>query len=77
MASKSPATRSRIKDTKTYSLLEIVELGVLGKSHHTVSSAILRDSLTDNILQTNISGRGKGARYRVLGKHLKAYVKNI
>jgi hypothetical protein len=65
---------TRIQDEKTYSLLEIVELGVLGKSHHTVSSAIFRDSLTDNILQATIIGTGKGARYRVLGKHLKAYV---
>jgi hypothetical protein len=77
MASKSPATHSRIKDTKTYSLLEIVELGMLGKSHHTVSSAILHDRFGANILKAEIIGTGKGARYRVLGKSLKAYAKRI
>jgi hypothetical protein len=63
-----------IKDTKNYTLLEIVELGVLGRSHHTVSSAILRDKLGANVLKATIIGKGKGARYRVLGANLKRYL---
>jgi hypothetical protein len=64
-----------IKDTKTYTLLEIVELGVLGKSHHTVSSAILHDRLDQNILRAEVVGKGKGARYFVLGRNLKRYLR--
>ena len=65
---------SRIKDTKAYTLLEIVELGVLGKSHHTVSSAILHDRLGSNILHAQVVGAGKGARYSILGRNLKKYI---
>jgi hypothetical protein len=63
-----------IKDTKTYTLMEIVELGVLGKSHHTVSSAILHDRLDQNILRAKVAGKGKGARYFILGCNLKRYL---
>ena len=48
----------RISTTKTYNLMEIVELGVLGASHHTVSSAILRDKLGANLLQAEVVGDG-------------------
>jgi hypothetical protein len=65
---------SPINDTKEYTLLEIVELGVLGKSHHTVSSAILRDKIGDDILKAEIIGKGTGVRYRVLGHNLKRYL---
>jgi hypothetical protein len=65
---------SPINDTKEYTLLEIVELGVLGRSHHTVSSAILRDKLGANLLQATIIGNGKGARYRIVGLNLKRYL---
>jgi hypothetical protein len=77
MASKSPATRSRISDTKTYSLLEIVELGVLGKSHHTVRLAILHDRFGANILKAGIKGSGKGARYFIFGTNLKEYLQQV
>jgi hypothetical protein len=64
----------RISPTKTYNLMEIVELGVLGASHHTVSSAILRDKLGANVLQAEVIGDGRQARYRVLGRNLRAYL---
>jgi hypothetical protein len=65
-----------IKDTKTYSLLEIVELGVLGKTPHTVSSAILRDAATDGLLETTVTGTDQGTRYSILGRNLKRYIKH-
>lgn len=67
-----------IDPKKHYSLLDIVKLGVMGKSHHSVSSAILRDKFEGkNLLQVTVTGVGKGSRYRVKGKYLLAYLRKI
>lgn len=72
----------KINPENEYSLLEIVELGVMGKSHHSVSAAIWRDYNGDNILKTivinmapNNLGMRKGWRYRIKGANLQKYLR--
>ena len=65
---------NKIKDTKEYTLMEILNLGVLGKSHHTVSAAIMRDRMEGNILKAKVEGKARRTRYSILGKNLRRYL---
>lgn len=65
----------KIDPNKEYSRDEIVKLGVLGKSAHTVVAAIWHDKYSKNILKTTVTGNGKGVRYKIKGINLLAYLK--
>lgn len=64
-----------IDPEKEYSLIEIVKLGVLGKGNQKVAQVIWKDAWQENdTLKTKITGTGKGARYKIKGKHLLNYL---
>lgn len=65
----------RIDPKKYYGLLEIVALGVMGKSAVTVSRKILEDKLIENILDAEIGGSPDARRYKVKGANLIKYLK--
>lgn len=63
-----------IDPKKQYSMLEIVALGVLGKSHRTVTMVILKDKYARNLLKADIVQNGKGSRYKIKGSQLIKYI---
>lgn len=63
-----------IDPKKTYSLREVLLLGVMGNTHSTVNRRILRDMAGENILKARIVGSDLAPRYRVLGKNLIRYI---
>lgn len=67
-----------IDPEKEYSLGEIVQLGVLGKSHHSVSRSIWQDAWQEkDILKAVVTGKGKGTRYKIKGRNLLKYIEMV
>jgi len=72
-------TKHKIENERWYKLLEIVELGLFPwcKDHKTVRNWVVRDKKTKNILRALVTGKGRQARYNILGKHIKEFVESV
>lgn len=65
---------NQIDPQKTYSLYEIIGLGVLG-TQPTVKKKVQDDRLEKNLLDTKIEGKGRERRYHITGANLIKYIK--
>lgn len=63
-----------INPKKTYSVNEIVGLGVLGRTAATVSRKVLEDKAGANVLKSEVGGSPHARRYRVKGSNLIKYM---
>lgn len=67
-----------IEKHKLYSLKEVCDMGILGtKDRGTCNRKITDDMLGENILKTQMQGKGNAKRYYILGKHIIKYLKKI
>lgn len=69
----------KIANEKWYNLVQIVKLGLFPwcKDIKTIRNWIHRDLLGKNTLKAMVSGHGIQARYKVLGKNLAEFVKQV
>jgi len=77
--------KSMLKDTlkkidakKTYDISEMVEIGMFWwvKDFRSYIGVIMHDYRSRNIMQTKITGEGRGIRYQIKGRNIINFINN-
>lgn len=71
-------TIKKIDDKKTYDISEMVEIGMFWwiKDFRSYISVIMHDYRNQNIMQTKITGEGRGIRYQIKGRNIINFINN-
>ena len=69
----------KVQPEKWYNLKEIVELGLFSwcKDIKTVRNWILADKKKKDVLKAVITGKGRHARYLMLGRNINSFVASV
>lgn len=72
--------KERIDPEKMYNLRELLDVGVFSvkriTSHNGLKSLIYEDRQSENLLQTEITGQGRGKDYKIKGSNIIQFLKS-
>jgi len=71
-------TIKKIEPEKTYDISEMVEVGMFWwvKDFRSYISIIMNDYRNEKIMQTKITGEGRGIRYEIKGRNIINFINN-
>ena len=71
-------TIKKIEPEKTYDISEMVEVGMFWwvKDFRSYISIIMHDYRNEKIMQTKITGEGRGIRYEIKGRNIINFINN-
>ena len=72
-------TIKKIEPEKTYDISEMVEVGMFWwvKDFRSYISIIMHDYRNEKIMQTKITGEGRGIRYEIKGRNIINFINNF